>query len=255
MFYFDTIKSGSKDKKILKSTVMDEFQADFKHLFTTKESFIKTGDENLKNLADSNRKLVLDYLKINDENLIEIKQTHTSNISIASKTPDFIDNTDGVILYKPGSATILNFADCTPVILYDPKNKVAAGLHAGWRGTADSICKKGVKLMVENFNSKPSDIIAAIAPCIGQEAFETGIEVYEKLKGTIQNPNTTEFFRFKNDKVYPDLAKINAAQLMEAGLKTIDISHFKTCKDNEFFFSYRHENKTTNRISMVIKIV
>ena len=149
----------------------------------------------------------------------------------------FIDNTDGVILYKPGSATILNFADCTPVILYEPKNKVAAGLHAGWRGTADSICKKGVKLMVENFNSKPSDIIAAIAPCIGQEAFETGIEVYEKLKGTIQNPNTTEFFRFKNDKVYPDLAKINAAQLMEAGLKTIDISHFKTCKDNEFFFS------------------
>ena len=51
MFYFDTIKSGSKDKKILKSTVMDEFQADFKHLFTTKESFIKTGDENLKNLV------------------------------------------------------------------------------------------------------------------------------------------------------------------------------------------------------------
>jgi len=249
VFYFDVLNN----KKVLKSSVLNKFQDKFKHIFTTKESFIKTDEENSKNTAKLNKGLILDYLKI--DNLIEIKQTHTSNISIASKTPDFIDNTDGVILYKPGSATILNFADCTPVILYDPKNKVAAGLHAGWRGTADSICKKGVKLMVENFNSKPSDIIAAIAPCIGQEAFETGIEVYEKLKGTIQNPDTTEFFRFKNDKVYPDLAKINAVQLMEAGLKTIDISHFKTCKDNEFFFSYRHENKTTNRISMVIKIV
>ena len=255
MFYFDTIKNNGGDVKILKSTVLDEFQTVFKHLFTTKESFIKTEDENLKNLVNSNRKLVLDYLKINNGDLIEIKQTHTSSITVADKTPDFIDNTDGVILYKPDSATILNFADCTPVILYDPKNKVAAGLHAGWRGTADLICKKGVKLMVENFNSKPSDIIAAIAPCIGQEAFETGIEIYEKLKETIQNPNDAELFIFKNNKVYPDLAKINAAQLMEVGLKTIDISHFKTCKDNEFFFSYRQENKTTNRNSLIIKII
>jgi len=218
---------------------------------------VKEKEKDLENTAKANRELILDYLKI--DNLIEIKQTNSTNIAIfdasSTKNPDILDKTDGVLLQKPNSATILNFADCTPVILYDPKNKVAAGLHAGWRGTADSICKKGVKLMVENFNSKPSDIIAAIAPCIGQEAFETGIEVYEKLKGTIQNPDTTEFFRFKNDKVYPDLAKINAVQLMEAGLKTIDISHFKTCKDNEFFFSYRHENKTTNRISMVIKIV
>jgi len=260
MFYFDTIKSSNK--KILKSSVLSEFEDNFKHLFTTKESFIKTGEKNLENLVNSNRKQVFNYLEISECNLIEIKQTHTSNILIPeafkgnepSKKPDIIDNTDGVILYTPNSATILNFADCTPVILYDPKKHIGAGLHAGWRGTAASIAKKGVKIMVEKFNSKPFDIIAAIGPCIGQEDFECGIEVYEKLKDTIQNPDNKELFKFRQQKCFPDLAKINAAQLIEAGVKTIDICRFKTYKNNDILFSYRRENKTTNRISMVLKL-
>ncbi len=254
MFYFDSIKCGNKDKKILKSTIFDEFQDKFKHLFTTKESFIKTKEEEFQNIVNSNRKLILDYLKIDVQNIIEIKQTHTSNIVICSKTPAIIDETDGVILQKAGSATILNFADCTPIILYDPKNNIAAGLHAGWRGTAGEICKKGVSIMKKEFNSKPENIIAAIGPCIWQEDFETGLEVYEELKKTLKTPDCKEFFKFKNNKAYPDLAKINAEQLSEEGVKTIDICKFKTTLNNEFFFSYRKENKTTNRISMVIKL-
>ncbi len=252
MFYFEKIKSGSENKKILKSSVLEEFQKKFKHLFTTKESFIKTKEENFKNTANSNRKLILDYLKINDSNLINIKQTHTSNITICTKTPDFVDETDGVILKKVNSATILNFADCTPVILYDPENNIAAGLHAGWRGTAGEICKKGVFFLKNQFNSKPEKIIAGIGPCIAQEDFEAGMEVYEMLSKTVDNDS--KVFHFKNDKCFPDLAQINACQLKETGVKTIDICPFKTTSNNDLFFSYRLENKTTNRISMVLKI-
>ncbi len=254
MFYFDVLNN----KKVLKSSVLNEFQDKFKHIFTTKESFIKTDEENSKNTAKLNRGLILDYLKI--DNLIEIKQTHSTNIAIfdanSAKNPDILDKTDGVLLQKPNSATILNFADCTPVILYDPKNVAAAGLHAGWRGTAGEICKKAVDIMIKNFNSKPSDIIAAIGPCISQDAFETDFEVYEKLNKTIKNGE--KFFVFKETengrKAYPDLAKINAAQLIEKGVKIVDICHLKTTTDNEFFFSYRKNNKTTSRISVILKI-
>ena len=118
----------------------------------------------------------------------------------------------------------------------------------------------------KNFGSNPEKIVAAIGPCIGQEDFESGIEVYEALKTTVSNTNA--LFKFKENpskpftdtpnpkctKVFPDLAKINESQLLEAGVKTIDICHFKTYKDNEFLFSYRRENKTTNRISMILKL-
>lgn len=249
MFYIETIKN----KKILKSSLLSKYGGKFEHLFTTRESFIKTKEPEFQNHAKSNRELILDYLKIDKNNLIEIKQTHSANIAIGGKTPDFIDDTDGVILYKAGNATILNFADCTPIILYDVKNNILAGLHGGWRGTAERISAKGVKLMEEKFNSNPKDIIAAIGPCIGQEDFEAGLEVYEALKDTMKDKG--EFFKFKDDKVFSDLAKINAQQLIEEGVKTIDICQFKTYKDNNLLFSYRRENGTTNRISMVLKLL
>lgn len=253
MFYFDNIGG----KKILKSSVLSEFDTFIKHLFTTKESFIRTKEPELINTAKANRELILDYLKIKNENLFKIKQTHSTNIKTwqknNGKNTDMADDTDGVILYKPGSATILNFADCTPVVLYDPKTCVAAGLHAGWRGTAGAISRLGVKIMKEKFNSKPENIIAVIGPCIGQEDFETGLEVYEALKCTVDKEDG--LFQFKNNKVYPDLAGINARQLTEEGVKTIDISQFKTYKDNDVLFSYRRENGTTSRISVVLKLV
>lgn len=254
MFYFDEIKNKTGNKKILKSSVFKEFEGKFKHLFTTKESFIKTKEENLINTANSNREAIFDYLEIKNNDLFEIKQTHTTNIAICGKTPDIKDETDGVILHNSCSATILNFADCTPVILYDSENNITAGLHAGWRGTAGQICRCGVKMMKENFNTKPDKIIAAIGPCIAKEDFETGEEVYEMLRKTVKS-NEQEFFTYKNEKFYPDLAKINACQLEEEGVKIIDICKFKTTANNEFFFSYRKENKTTNRISLVIKLI
>lgn len=278
MFYFDKINN----KRILKSTVMTEFEPKLQHLFTTRESFVKTKKESLKNVAKTNRDEVLEYLKIEDNNLFQINQTHSTNIIICPKKPastkstfqesskasEIFEDTDGVILYKSGTATILHFADCTPVLLYDPENNVAAGLHAGWRGTAGKIAATGLKLMEENFGSNPEKIAAAIGPCIGQKDFESGIEVYEALKATVHNKDG--LFKFKENpnaplkntqckdiseiKVFPDLAKINERQLLEAGVKTIDICHFKTYKDNEILFSYRRENKTTNRISMVLKL-
>ncbi len=250
MFYFDKIN----DKKILKSSLLREFEPDFSHIFTTRESVIKSEEKNIKDTAKSNRELILDALGISHESLIEIKQTHSINIKIPKKA-GFYDDTDGIILYKPGTATILNFADCTPIILYDPENKVMAGLHAGWRGTAGCISKLGVESMKKNFNSDPKKILAAIGPCIGQDDFECGIEVYEALKSTARGIlSHEECFKFKGNKVFCDLAKINAAQLKDCGVKNIDICQFKTYKDNEFLFSYRRENKTTSRISMVIKI-
>lgn len=255
MFYFDNIQDNATSGKILKSSAFSEFEGKFKHLFTTKESFIKTKEENCISSAKTNRERVLEYLQINKEDLFEIKQTHTTNIEVCTKTPDTKDETDGVILYKSGSATILNFADCTPIVLYDPENNIAAGLHAGWRGTAGEICRCGIKLMKENFNSKPEKIIAAIGPCIAQEDFETGREVYEILRKTVQNPDSERLFKIKGEKFYPDLAKINAAQLKEEGVKIIDICCFKTTSNNKFFFSYRKENKTTSRISMILKLI
>ena len=120
MFYIDKIKS----KKILKSTLIQGAEV----FFTTKESFIKTKDNNYKDITKENKSDICSYLKIKEEYLISPKQTHSDNIAFANTLGEYPD-TDALILENPNFAIYLNYADCTPVVLYDKKNNIGAVIH------------------------------------------------------------------------------------------------------------------------------
>lgn len=233
MFYFDIINN----KKVLKSDLLNEAE----HFFTTKESFIKTKDPNLANKTEENKKDILNFLGIGD--IICPKQTHSDNIAFLDDKKDFPD-TDALILNVKNRAIYLNFADCTPVILYDRKQNIGAIAHAGWRGCAESIAKKTFYKM----NSNPKDVVALIGPCICFKCFETSPEVISKLKETLKDSGGLFSDR------YADLARINERQLRECGIEKTDVCPYCTCCNNDLLFSYRKENKTTNRISAVLKL-
>lgn len=239
MFYIEEINS----KKIIKSTLIKNAEV----FFTTKESFIKTKETCYNDTVEKNKNDICKYLKIKKENFISPKQTHSDNVRIAQQNESYPD-TDALIIKNNQCAIYLNYADCTPVVLYDTKNNIGAIAHAGWRGSAKSIAVKTLKMM----NANPKDIVALIGPCICFNCFETGREVIDELKKTINNKEGV--FREINEKHYADLKKINARQLEENGVENIDICPYCTYCNNDLLFSYRAENKTTNRISAVMKL-
>ena len=146
MFYFDEING----KRILKSSILDGLN----HFFTTRESVIKTKEPEFEKTVEENIRDVCEYLNIKEDNLIHPSQTHTSNIDVARGGVTSYPDTDGLILSNKEQAVFLNFADCTPVIIYDGKKHIAAVSHAGWRGTAGMIASKTVEKMVSEFGSK-----------------------------------------------------------------------------------------------------
>lgn len=164
------------------------------------------------------------------------KQVHGDNIEFVDERKDYPD-TDGLILTKPKQACYLRFADCTPLIFYNPKTKIGAVSHAGWRGTA---LKIGVKT-VEKMGGNPKDVIAVIGPAIGRCCYEVSDDVRDKLLATVCN--TEGLIDGKN----VDLKKINARQLEETGIEKIDICPYCTSCNNDMFYSYRKENGTPNR--------
>lgn len=137
MFYFEEINN----KKVLKSSILNGLN----HFFTTRESVIKTKEPEFEEIVENNKKDICNYLKISTENLIHPSQTHTSHIEIAQVGKTSYPDTDGLILTNNEQAIYLNFADCTPVIIYDPIKQIGAVSHAGWRGTAGNIASKTVK--------------------------------------------------------------------------------------------------------------
>src|SRR6185295_963783 len=67
--------------------------------------------------------------------------------------------TDGVLL---GIAT----ADCVPVLLVAPQQRVVAALHAGWRGTLKGITAHALSVLSSSWNISPSDVWLACGPAI-----------------------------------------------------------------------------------------
>ncbi len=242
MFYFDKVL----DKTVLKSTLFNGVN----HFFTTKELILKTKEENLINEAEKQKELI--KKEFNLDRLIHPKQTHTNNIQIVKKDVDFYPETDALILDDNKTGVFLNFADCTPIILYDFKLNIGAVIHGGWRGTVKKIAPLTVLKMQKEFNSNPDDIKAVIGPAICFNCFETSEEIMDELKNTIKN--NADVYKSENSKFYADLKEINKRQLIEVGIKEIDVTSYCTFHNNNLFFSYRKENKTTNRMSAFLSL-
>ena len=230
MFYFE----GINGYKVLKSDL--GVNAGVNHCFTTRgltpsPAYLSQNDTQSFCSAESRGE---------ENSIISPKQTHSDHVEIVDERIEYPD-TDGLIITQKNLPIALKFADCTPLIFYDTKQKIGAISHAGWRGTAQKIGPKTILKMRVNFGSNPEDIIAIIGPAIGLCCYEVSDEVRGKLLETVVD--TTGLVRDKN----VDLKQINARQLQEIGVTKIDICPYCTSCDNDLFYSYRKENGTSER--------
>lgn len=248
MFKFDTING----KKILKSDMLKEAQ----HFFTTRESVITSRDmPELQNLCKENLNNIAKYLNIAKEKILSPVQTHSSNIGVAKKGEAYPD-TDALIIKDSDIAVALNFADCTPVILYDNQNNIGAVCHAGWRGTAQSIVPKTIEYMHKAFSTEPENITAIIGPAISMKNYQVGSEVFEQVKKNLSKDYCDYYiFDEKTGKYNICLKTINYHQLEELGVLRIDKCNYCTYDSVDVFFSYRRENGKTARHSAVLKLI
>lgn len=244
MFYFDEING----KKILKSDLLEGVP----HFFTTREMFIKSKEEEHRGIVAQNRKDIADYLHIEEQDLISPSQTHSANIEEARKGKTEYPETDGLIVTQSDIAIALNFADCTPVMLYDERQNIGAVSHAGWRGTAQKIAPLTVEAMTHDYGTNPKDVVAIIGPAISKCCYNVGEEVYNTLKSTVSD--FTGLGEERGGDLFVDLKAINELQLIECGVQKIDVCPYCTVCDNDLFFSYRKENATTCRHSAILKL-
>lgn len=244
-----------------------------KHVFSTRLGGVSVGDCSSMNLSfnkDSNRDNVLKNFKIlctavdiDTENLVLSQQTHTNNVIAVGKEhrgtgitkPEFKD-IDGLITNQPNVALVTQYADCTPLLFCDPVNKVIATSHAGWRGTVKLIGKITVEKMAREFGSNPSDIIAAIGPCICQNCYEVDTPVYNEFLKISFLDISRIFKELGNGKYLLNLVEANRQILINAGIKNenIDLSDICTCCNSEELHSHRATNGKRGNLAAIIQL-
>lgn len=214
--------------------------------------------------------LLKEYQKINEvlripnNSIIRPKQTHTDQIKVICKKrnlykPDInvkeLFDIDGLITDKKEFALSLSYADCTPLLFYDPVKKVIANIHSGWRGTIQKIGLKTVHKMQKEFLSDPKDIICCIGPCIKQCHFEVEKEVKEKFEETFEEEIRKDCIQsYRTDekgveKFLIDTTKINQRILEKVGLKVENIIDSGICTvcHSDLIHSYRADREKSGR--------
>lgn len=228
---------------------------------TTRNTFIENGAPrftgNSSKKPDDNRGKLAEILGIPPDGLVFPRQTHTSCVAEIYGLPEEeLQETDALVTNQPGICLCVQTADCVPILLFDPKQKAVAAIHAGWRGTVKKITAEAIQKMEISFQSKPENIMAAIGPSIGPEVYEVGEEVVDAVLETVPNAEKT-LHRNSSEKFHLNLWEANRQILLNSGLTSDNIYIQGECtfQFNEKYYSARRNGIETGRLVSGIMLV
>ncbi len=166
-----------------------------------------------------------------------------------------ISQTDALMTDVLGLPLFLCYADCVPVLLFDPVRRAVAIAHAGWKGTLRCIASKTLRAMTAAFGTDPKDCLAAIGPAIGAENYPVGDEVAAQFRAAFPAWEK-KIVRLAEGAPHLDLWAANRLQLETAGLpkEHVDTAGVCTVDNRQLFFSYRADGGRTGRIGAVIAL-
>ncbi len=207
--------------------------------------------------VEANLRAIYAALQVPPERVVTAEQVHRDRIATVQDGDlgNIIPETDALISDRPHSLLLLRFADCVPVFLWAPRERVVALVHAGWPGTLQRIAQKTAQMMLERYGCAPQDLVAGIGPSIGPCCFEIGPEVADRTHETF-GVRARHLLRSGRREGYPhlDLWGANALQLRELGVERIEIAALCTsCMVHEFF-SHRRERGVTGRFAAVMGV-
>ncbi len=159
---------------------------------------------------------------------------------------------DAIITRERGLALTMRFADCVPILFFDPVQRALGLAHAGWRGVAENVIAAAVAAFHDNFGSNPRDLWAGIGPCISAERYRVGQEVIDVVEPAC--PPHSQIVRALDDYLHLDLNAAVRSQLQASGVENIEDSAICTASHTAEWFSHRAENGKTGRFGVVIEL-
>ncbi|HTR04739.1 MAG TPA: peptidoglycan editing factor PgeF [Thermoanaerobaculia bacterium] len=151
---------------------------------------------------------------------------------------------DALATDQPGTALVVQTADCVPILLAAPDAVGAA--HAGWRGTAKNVAGAAVAALTA-LGARPSTLSAWLGPSIGPCCYEVGGDVAAQFAGDFVRAGCGGGFRL-------DLRAVNVAQLAAAGIPREAIAVHPACTKcgGDGFASYRRDGAKAGRMIALI---
>ena len=201
-----------------------------------------------------NHRRVFAAFEVRRETVVTPYQVHGRHV-VRVEAEDggrLIEGTDALITAAPEVALLLRFADCAPVLFFDPVQRALGLAHAGWRGVAAGVIPATVQAMQAAFDTDPATLWAGIGPAIGPQHYAVGPEVLHAIAAAV--PPHTPFAREREGQAYLDLPAAITAQLQAAGVQRISASQLDTAARTDEWYSHRAERGRTGRFGVLARL-
>ncbi len=250
-----------------------KYESVISHCFTTRLGGVSSGECSSLNLGfnrkDDRENVMENYTRVADaidvklENMVLSNQVHDNKVRIVDETDrgkgiirsSDIIGFDGLMTNKKEVVLVTFYADCVPLLFFDPVENVIASAHSGWRSTVKQIGPEVISKMVNDFGCKSENIEVGIGPSIGSCCFEVGEEVVEEFVKSF--PWCEKYCKKTGDRKYHlDLQSIIRTNLTCSGINEEKICTAGICTkcNKDVFFSHRGDEGKTGSMCAMIQI-
>lgn len=176
-------------------------------------------------------------------------------VADAPRAPDWQrpPQADIILTNKPEVSLFMRYADCVPLLFYDPVQEAIGLAHSGWKGAVLRVAAAAVKAMRVHYGSRPDDLVACLGPAISAQHYEVGSEVVEQVQAAFGSQAGTLLPRV-NGATHFDLWGANRLALEEAGVRQIETAGLCTYADNQDWFSHRAAGGLTGRFGVLLAL-
>ncbi|GAB4428141.1 MAG: peptidoglycan editing factor PgeF [Anaerolineales bacterium] len=187
----------------------------------------------------------------------DVWQVHSADVVYADAPrrmdAEYQHKADIILTDNPDVTLFMRFADCTPVLLYDPVKHVAGIVHSGWLGTVRGAARAAVEAMQARFDSDPVDLLAAIGPSIGPDHYEVGEDVIVQVKHAF-GADAPALLEKYGERSHFNLWAANRLLLEQAGVTQIESAQICTACNTADWFSHRGEKGKTGRFGAMLAL-
>ena len=178
--------------------------------------------------------------------VLSVRQVHGTDALIIDRRvkvgEKFDAGWDAIITNQQGLLVTVRTADCVPVLLASPQQRVVAVVHAGWRGAVHGIVANTLDAMREKFRCTMDTIHMAVGPSAGRCCYEVDQAVIDPLQKNCSNWQAVLTLG-DGGRGKLDLQGLVRQQAVAKGIKPDHVHVLALCTicRGDLFFSYRRE--------------
>lgn len=116
-------------------------------------------------------------------------------------------NCDGLLTQQTEKILISTYADCIPLLVFDKQQKIQVNIHSGWRSTLNGILDNALTLLIQDYKSKPEDILILSGPHLLKEDFEVQADVLQLFNDKF--PQIKNLVIHQDNRTTIDLNQVN----------------------------------------------